>query len=141
MTDKVARPIPIHARFEKELKPFAELIRDLNIRGMLDDTPVVWTTEFGRTPDHKDLEYPRREHHHQVFCSWRAGARVKPGVIYGASIEYGIYVAENRVHVHDFHATILHLLGLDHERLTYQPSGRNYRQTAVHSKVIEGLRL
>ena len=120
-------------------QPIAALIKDLKTRGMLDDTLVVWTTEFGRTPYHEDMEHPGREHHHQAFCSWMAGAGVKPGIVHGSSDEYGINVAEDRVHVHDFHATILHLLGLDHEQLTYRYAGRDYRLTDVHGEVVTSL--
>ncbi len=112
------------------------LIRDLKARGMLDDTLVVWTTEFGRTPYHEKADHPGREHHHQVFSSWLAGGGVKSGIVYGSSDEHGIAVAEDRVHVHDFHATILHLLGLNHERLTFRHAGRDYRLTDVHGQVI-----
>lgn len=93
-------------------QPIAALIRDLKQRGLLDETLVVWTTEFGRTPYHEKADHPGREHHHQVFSSWMAGGGVKPGIAYGASDEYGVVVAENRVHVHDFHATILNLMGI-----------------------------
>lgn len=116
--------------------PIAALVTDLKQRGMLDDTLVVWTTEFGRTPYHEKADHPGREHHHQVFSSWMAGGGVKPGLVHGASDELGIDVAESRVHVHDFHATILHLLGLDHERLTYRFAGRDYRLTDVHGEVV-----
>ena len=115
----------------------AALITDLKHRGMLDDTLVVWTTEFGRTPYHEKADHPGREHHHQVFSSWLAGGGVKGGIVHGSSDEHGIAVAENRVHVHDFHATILHLLGLDHERLTFRHSGRDYRLTDVHGEVVK----
>ncbi|MFN3653030.1 MAG: DUF1501 domain-containing protein [Armatimonadota bacterium] len=118
-------------------QPIAGLITDLKQRGMLDDTLVVWTTEFGRTPYHSDPNARGREHHHQVFSSWLAGAGVRGGTIYGASDEYGIGVAENGVHVHDLHATILHLLGLDHERLTFRHAGRDYRLTDVHGRVVK----
>ncbi len=101
-------------------RPIAGLIADLKRRGMLADTLVVWTTEFGRTPYHEQANHAGREHHHQVFSSWLAGGGVKGGLVHGASDDYGVAVAEGRVHVHDFHATILHLLGLDHERLTYR---------------------
>jgi hypothetical protein len=117
-------------------KPMAALITDLKQRGMLDDTLVVWTTEFGRTPYHESANATGREHHHQVFSSWLAGGGVKGGIVHGASDEYGIAVAENRVHVHDFHATILHLLGLDHEKLTFRHAGRDYRLTDVHGNVV-----
>jgi hypothetical protein len=117
-------------------RPVAGLLRDLKQRGMLDDTLVVWTTEFGRTPFNAAADAKGREHHHWVFSSWLAGAGVKPGITYGESDEYGINVAADPVHVHDFHATILHLMGLDHERLTYRHSGRDYRLTDVHGRVV-----
>ncbi len=117
-------------------RPIAGLLRDLKQRGMLEDTLVVWTTEFGRTPFNAAADAKGREHHHWVFSSWLAGGGVKPGVTYGESDDYGINVGTNEVHVHDFHATILHLLGLDHTRLTYRHSGRDYRLTDVHGNVI-----
>ncbi len=129
-----------HAPLAKNVdQPIAALIRDLKQRGMLDDTLVVWTTEFGRTPYHEKADHPGREHHHQVFSSWLAGGGVKNGMVYGTSDEHGIAVAEDRVHVHDFHATILHLLGLDHERLTFRHAGRDYRLTDVHGQVVRGI--
>jgi Protein of unknown function (DUF1501) len=114
----------------------AGLLRDLKQRGMLEDTLVVWTTEFGRTPFNADRGAAGREHHHWVFSSWLAGAGVKAGMIHGESDEYGINVAKDPVHVHDFHATILHLMGLDHERLTYRHTGRDYRLTDVSGRVV-----
>ena len=120
-------------------RPIAGLLQDLKLRGLLDDTLVVWTTEFGRTPYHEEANHPGREHHPQVFSSWLAGAGVRAGSVYGASDEIGMEVAEDGVHVHDFHATILHLLGLDHERLTYRHAGRDYRLTDVHGEVVDGL--
>ncbi|MCA9074766.1 MAG: DUF1501 domain-containing protein [Planctomycetaceae bacterium] len=120
-------------------QPIAALITDLKQRGMLDDTLVVWTTEFGRTPYHEKADHPGREHHHQVFSSWMAGGGVKSGITYGSSDEFGIAIAENRVHIHDFHATILHLLGLNHEQLTYRHAGRDYRLTDVHGRVVDDL--
>ncbi|MFM2094349.1 MAG: hypothetical protein RIS70_1473 [Planctomycetota bacterium] len=115
----------------------AGLLRDLKQRSMLDDTLVVWTTEFGRTPFNAAADAKGREHHHWVFSSWLAGGGVKPGMTYGESDEYGIHVGQDAVHVHDFHATILHLMGLDHERLTYRHSGRDYRLTDVHGRVVK----
>jgi hypothetical protein len=115
----------------------AGLIQDLKMRGMLDETLVVWTTEFGRTPFNAAADARGREHHHWVFSSWLAGAGVKGGMTYGESDPYGIDVARDPVHVHDFHATILHLMGLDHERLTYRHSGRDYRLTDVHGRVVK----
>ncbi|MCA9265180.1 MAG: DUF1501 domain-containing protein [Planctomycetales bacterium] len=120
-------------------QPIAALLVDLKQRGMLDDTLVVWTTEFGRTPYNSAKDAKGREHHHQVFSSWMAGGGVKSGVTYGTSDEYGIAVADNGVHVHDFHATILHLLGLNHERLTFRHAGRDYRLTDVHGNVVRGV--
>lgn len=115
------------------------LIQDLKSRGMLDDTLVVWTTEFGRTPYNMRKGQKGREHHHQCFSSWLAGGGVKGGITYGESDDYGIYVAENRVHVHDFHATILHLLGIDHEKLTFRHAGRDYRLTDVYGNVVHDI--
>ncbi len=114
----------------------AGLLKDLKMRGMLEDTLVVWTTEFGRTPFNKDSGAKGREHHHWAFSSWLAGGGVKPGITHGATDEYGINVAENPVHVHDFQATILHLMGLDHERLTFRSSGRDFRLTDVSGHVV-----
>jgi hypothetical protein len=126
-----------HAPLAKNVdQPVAGLLRDLKQRGMLEDTLVVWTTEFGRTPFNSAAGAAGREHHHWVFSSWLAGAGVKPGMTYGESDEYGIDVAKDVVHVHDFHATILHLMGLDHERLTFRHSGRDYRLTDVAGKVV-----
>ncbi len=117
--------------------PIAGLLSDLKRRGMLEDTLVVWTSEFGRTPFNAAKEAAGREHHHWVFSSWLAGAGIKSGITYGESDEYGINVAKDPVHVHDFHATILHLMGLDHERLTYRHTGRDYRLTDVSGRVIK----
>lgn len=129
-----------HAPLAKNVdQPIAALLKDLKRRGMLDDTLVVWTSEFGRTPFNAAAGAAGREHHHWVFSSWMAGAGVKPGIVYGQSDEYGIDVAENVVHVHDFHATILHLMGLDHTRLTYRHSGRDYRLTDIAGRVVNDL--
>ncbi len=126
-----------HAPLAKNVdQPIAALIRDLHQRGMLEDTLVVWTTEFGRTPYHETAGHAGREHHHQVFSSWMAGGGVKPGMVWGSSDEFGIGVGENRVHVHDFHATILHLLGINHERLTFRHAGRDYRLTDVEGNIV-----
>ncbi|HAY83008.1 MAG TPA: DUF1501 domain-containing protein [Planctomycetaceae bacterium] len=129
-----------HAPLAKNVdQPIAALLQDLKQRGMLDDTLVVWTTEFGRTPYHETANHPGREHHHQVFSSWLAGGGVKAGMAYGTSDEHGIAVGDNRVHVHDFHATILHLLGLNHEQLTFRHAGRDYRLTDVHGDVVQDI--
>ncbi|MBX7168009.1 MAG: DUF1501 domain-containing protein [Pirellulales bacterium] len=120
-------------------QPIAGLLQDLKQRGLLDDTLVVWTTEFGRTPFNAAADAKGREHHHWVFSSWLAGGGAKAGITYGESDEYGIRVAHDPVHMHDFHATILHLLGLDHERLTYRHAGRDYRLTDIHGRVVHDL--
>jgi hypothetical protein len=113
------------------------LLHDLKGRGMFDDTLVVWTTEFGRSPWPDSPQ--GRSHHVHVYSSWLAGAGIKPGMVYGASDEYGAKVAENEVHVHDFHATILHLLGFDHTKLTFRHAGRDFRLTDVFGKVVRPL--
>ena len=118
-------------------QPIAALLKDLKSRGMLEDTLVVWTTEFGRTPYNEKPDGKGREHHNRVFSSWLAGAGVKPGITYGESDEYGIEVAKDMVHFHDFHATILHLLGIDHLRLTYRHAGRDFRLTDVAGQVVK----
>ncbi len=129
-----------HAPLAKNVdKPIAGLLRDLKQRGMLEDTLVVWTTEFGRTPFKEAPGQPGREHHHWVFSSWMAGGGVRSGTVYGESDDAGIRVARDEVHVHDFHATILHLLGFDHERLTFRHNGRDYRLTDVAGNVVKGI--
>jgi hypothetical protein len=115
-------------------QPIAGLLIDLKQRGLLADTLVVWTTEFGRTPGQDGTK--GRGHHGACFSSWLAGGGVKGGIAYGKTDEIGATVAEQKVHVHDFHATILHLLGFDHEKLTYRHAGRDYRLTDVHGKVV-----
>jgi hypothetical protein len=127
---------PLAANVDKAV---AGLLKDLKRRDMLEDTLVVWTTEFGRTPFNSAAGAAGREHHHWVFSSWLAGAGVKPGMVWGESDEYGIDVAKDVVHVHDFHATILHLMGLNHERLTYRHSGRDYRLTDVAGHVVHDI--
>ncbi len=124
-----------HAGHAKNIdQPIAGLLRDLKDRGMLDETLVVWTTEFGRTPGVDGDK--GRGHHSACFSSWMAGGGVKGGVAYGSTDEIGATVAENGVHVHDFHATILHLLGIDHTRLTFRHAGRDYRLTDVHGRIV-----
>ena len=120
-------------------QPIAGLIKDLKQRGMLKDTLVVWTTEFGRTPFVNLPTHKGREQHASAYSSWLAGGGVKGGITYGKTDDYGIEIAENEVHVHDFHATILHLLGLDHEKLTFRYSGRDFRLTDVHGRVIHDI--
>lgn len=116
--------------------PIAGLIKDLKQRGMLNDTLVVWTTEFGRTPFNNSADAKGREHHPWAFSSWMAGAGVKPGIVHGATDEHGLRAVEQPVHVHDFHATILHLMGFDHKKLTYRHAGRDYRLTDVEGEVV-----
>jgi hypothetical protein len=118
-------------------KPIAGLLTDLKQRGLLKDTLVVWTTEFGRTPGTDGAK--GRGHHGACFSSWLAGGGVKGGIAHGATDDVGARVAEKEVHVHDFHATILHLLGFDHEKLTYRHAGRDYRLTDVKGKVVKDL--
>lgn len=120
-------------------QPIAALLADLKQRGLLDETLVVWTTEFGRTPFNNTADAKGREHHPWAFSSWLAGAGVKRGVVYGESDEYGLRAVVDPVHVHDFHATILRLMGFDHERLTYRHAGRDYRLTDVAGRVVEGI--
>jgi hypothetical protein len=118
-------------------QPVAGLLKDLRQRGMLRDTLVVWCTEFGRTPFTQGLNTRGRDHHQLVFSCWMAGAGLKGGVAYGESDEVGYAPGRDPVTVHDFHATILHLLGLDHTRLTYYHNGIQRRLTDVHGHVIE----
>lgn len=127
-----------HERLAKAIdRPIAGLVKDLKQRGMLDRTLIVWTSEFGRTPFNADANHAGREHHNFAFSSWMAGGGVKGGYVHGKSDEYGIMAAENGVHTHDLHATMLHLLGLDHERLTYRHAGRDYRLTDIAGKVVQ----
>jgi hypothetical protein len=120
-------------------KPVAALLRDLKQRGMLEDTLFVWTTEFGRGPATQGIGSPGRDHHPSAFTCFLAGAGIKPGIRYGSSDEIGFFTAENKVTIPDFHATILHLLGLDHEKLTFYHNGINRRLTDVHGQVIRGV--
>lgn len=122
-------------------QPLAALLKDLKSRGLLDDTLVVWNTEFGRTPITEGLTGKGRDHHQLAFTCWLAGAGLKPGFSYGASDEFGYKVADNPVTIYDFHATILHLLGLDHTKLTFYHNGIRRRLTDVHGEVIEGILL
>ncbi|HYT94905.1 MAG TPA: DUF1501 domain-containing protein [Gemmataceae bacterium] len=127
----IAAHEPLARRIDR---PIAGLLEDLKRRGLLDDTLVVWTTEFGRTPGQDGAR--GRGHHPAVYSSWLAGGGVKAGIVHGKSDDIGATVAENGVHVHDLHATILHLLGLDHERLTYRHAGRDFRLTDVYGRVV-----
>ncbi len=124
-------------------QPSAALVADLKQRGLLDDTLVVWGGEFGRTPflqgDMKNRKRWGRDHHPYAFTVWMAGGGIKPGTTYGASDDLGMHAVENRVHVHDLQATVLHQLGIDHEQLTYRFQGRRFRLTDVHGHVVSGV--
>ena len=118
----------------------AALIKDLKQRGMLDDTLVIWGGEFGRTSFSQGRltkDNFGRDHHPGCFSIWMAGAGVKAGITYGTTDELGYNVVSNGVHVHDFQATLLHILGIDHERLTFKLQGRRYRLTDVHGHVVK----
>lgn len=122
---------------QKSDRPIAALLKDLKARGMLEDTLVIWGGEFGRTPTSEGST--GRDHHSHGFTMWLAGGGVKGGHVYGATDEFGYMAVKDRMHVHDLHATILHLMGLDHEKLTYRYSGRDFRLTDVHGKVATGI--
>ncbi|MEM9015719.1 MAG: DUF1501 domain-containing protein [Verrucomicrobiota bacterium] len=137
-----------HGRLGQEAdQPIAALLTDLKQRGLLEDTLVIWGGEFGRTPT---VELPTpganapntklgRDHNHHGFTMWMAGGGVKPGTQFGKTDEFGFKAVENRMHVHDLHATVLHLLGFDHEKLTYRYAGRDFRLTDVHGEVFHDL--
>ena len=116
-------------------RPIAGLLTDLEQRGMLEDTLVLCGGEFGRTPDAQNND--GRDHNAKGFSMWMAGGGVKGGIEHGATDDYGAEAVEGRVHIHDWHATILHLMGLDHERLTYNHSGRDFRLTDVHGELVK----
>lgn len=124
-----------HAKNAREVdRPIAGLLYDLKQRGLLEDTLVWWGGEFGRTPTAQGGD--GRDHNPHGFTMWLAGGGIKPGISHGATDDYGYYSVENKVHFHDLHATILHQLGLDHEKLTYKHAGRNFRLTDVHGRVV-----
>jgi hypothetical protein len=120
-------------------QPCAALVRDLKDRGLLDDTLVIWGGEFGRTPMGEIRDTVGRNHHIDAFTVWLAGGGVKPGLNLGVTDEFGFSAVEDRVHVHDLHATILHLLGLDHKKLTFKFQGRDFRLTDVSGNVVSKL--
>lgn len=127
-----------HSQNAREVdKPIAGLLQDLAARGLLKDTLVVWGGEFGRTPTAQGSD--GRDHNPEAFTYFLAGGGVKAGLQYGATDDYGYYSVENKVHFHDLHATILHLLGMDHKRLTYRYAGRDFRLTDVHGEVVKGI--
>jgi hypothetical protein len=118
-------------------KPIAGLLKDLKARGLLQDTLVIWGGEFGRTPTAENAD--GREHHPFGFTMWLAGGGIKGGIVHGATDEFGWYAEKDKVHVHDLHATVLHLMGLNHEKLTYRYGGRDYRLTDVYGRVVKEL--
>jgi len=120
-------------------QPSAGLVKDLKRRGLLDDTLVIWGGEFGRTPFAQGNSNTGRDHHGNAFSFWMAGAGVKPGFTYGQTDDFAFNVVDNGVHVHDFQATVLHQLGIDHERLTYRYQGRDFRLTDVHGHVVHDI--
>jgi hypothetical protein len=126
-------------------KAMAALVMDLKQRGLLEETLVIWGGEFGRTPMQQKTNAegseakPGRDHHKDAFTFWLAGGGVKPGITYGKTDDFGYNIAENPVHIHDLNATVLHLLGIDHERLTFKYQGRDFRLTDVHGEVVKGL--
>jgi arylsulfatase A-like enzyme len=127
-----------HTKNAREVDlPIAGLLKDLKSRGLLDRTLVLWGGEFGRTPTAQGKD--GRDHNPEGFTMWMAGGGVKAGTRYGATDDYGYYAVEDKVHIHDLHATILHLLGLDHEKLTYRYGGRDFRLTDVAGHVVHGI--
>jgi arylsulfatase A-like enzyme len=133
-----------HRKLAKEIdQPIGALLKDLKQRGMLDDTLVIFGGEFGRTPtvelNDSGKEKMGRDHNPYGFSMWLAGGGVKGGTVYGATDEFGFKAIENKVHVHDLHATILALLGFDHEKFTYRYAGRDFRLTDVHGRVVREL--
>jgi hypothetical protein len=123
-------------------QPCAALIKDLKQRGLLDSTLVIWGGEFGRTPMNENRNHDGflgRDHHPHAFSIWMAGGGLKHGLTYGATDEIGYHAVENPVHIHDLQATILHLMGLEHTRLTYHFQGRDYRLTDVHGEIVKGI--
>jgi uncharacterized protein (DUF1501 family) len=116
-------------------QPIASLLADLKQRGLLEDTLVMWGGEFGRTPTSENGS--GRDHNHHGFTMWLAGGGIRGGMTWGETDDFGFKAVQNRMHVHDLHATVLHLLGLDHERLTYHQAGRDFRLTDVHGNVVK----
>jgi hypothetical protein len=138
-------PTRLAAKCQDVDRATAALIIDLKQRGLLEETLVIWGGEFGRTPLRQGISAtgaktsPGRDHHKDAYTMWLAGGGVKPGVTYGKTDELGFNVVENPVHVHDLNATVLHLLGLNHERLTFTYQGREFRLTDVHGRIVDGI--
>jgi arylsulfatase A-like enzyme len=123
-------------------QPSAALITDLKQRGLLDETLVIWGGEFGRTNYCQGKMTPDnygRDHHPRCFSIWMAGGGVKPGIVYGETDDFGYNIIKDPVHVHDFHATVLHQMGLEHEKLVYRHQGRRYRLTDVSGSVVKNI--
>ena len=120
----------------------AALVADLKQRGLLEDTMVIWGGEFGRT-SYSQGEIKKdnfgRDHHPRCFSIWMAGGGIKPGLVHGATDDFGYNITENPVHVHDLHATMMHLLGIEHTKLTYRSEGRDYRLTDVSGELVKGI--
>ena len=135
-------PKQIRGQAKETDQASAALIKDLKQRGLLEDTLVIWGGEFGRTPYSQGTLKPGnygRDHHPRCFTTWMAGGGIRPGVTHGTTDEFGYNVIEGGVHVHDFNATLLHLMGIDHERLTYKYQGRRFRLTDVHGEIIDDI--
>jgi uncharacterized protein (DUF1501 family) len=137
VTENLQQHLPMKAKDIDQA--CAALVKDLKSRGLLDDTIVVWGGEFGRTPMGEVREFTGRNHHIDAFTMWFAGGGTKPGTIIGETDELGFNAVTDRAHVHDIHATILHLLGIDHKKLTFRFQGRDFRLTDVHGHLIEKL--
>jgi len=139
--DAAHRDVGTHAKYAGRVdQPIAALVKDLKRRGLFDDVLLVFCTEFGRTPWAQDGKGTKsRNHHPYAFSCWLAGGGIRGGTVYGKTDDVGNLVEENAVHVHDFHATILHVMGLDHKRLTYRHAGRDFRLTDVHGNVVHDI--
>lgn len=135
-------PAQIRKQAEATDQPQAALLKDLKRRGMLDDTLVIWGGEFGRTTycqGQLSKDNYGRDHHPRCFTMWFAGGGIKPGISYGKTDDFGYNIVENPVHVHDLHATLMHLMGIDHERLNFRHQGRDFRLTDVHGHVMHDI--
>jgi uncharacterized protein (DUF1501 family) len=141
------QPWDNHSNLEKDHRrlagewdgPIAAFLTDLKQRGLFETTLVMWGGEFGRTPVAELPELSGRDHNHYGFSMWLAGGGAKGGYVHGATDEFGFAAVEDKVHVHDLHATVLHLLGFDHEKLTYRHAGRDFRLTDVYGQVVHEL--
>jgi uncharacterized protein (DUF1501 family) len=130
---------PLDERCQEVDRPSAALVKDLKRLGLLDQTLIIWGGEFGRTPQGEPRDTLGRDHHIEAYAMWLAGGGIKGGQTIGQTDEIGYYTVEDQVHVHDLQATVLHLLGLDHKRLTFRFQGRDFRLTDVHGNVVQKL--